>query len=498
MKKVASALFLSIGLALSAESAENGIIIDGINFALAQNILIRGVQTPVIYSNNFLTPPNNKEQPTWMLDCSSSGYLSCRSPFVQDLKKATGETFQYLLLDFPSIDTDLLDPKSPPSALSECQVTNGSPEKFSPQVFNYVAPFLQYSEELGDSVNVCVSGAKITQAFSQAGYQSIPMISGVGSDLSLAEQKKSGFLETLATLIAIEINGDKNAFGVAFDIEPALKGGDLNQKFYGTLSLKLAQGKVILIYNGDWSSIKNIPSPLNNIIALGPMYDFGEEDSTQNHWFQTISPNAFGTEYPSEFNGFLNGYASGLPKMIVLSGAASDTMWTGLSVMHNSSPDPKNPISGKPSNYDPYSPEIFNKNNNTGNPDQTPESYIPPHNNSDLALKTAPNAPCLTFPDIPSLNENCYGTPYPEQKGSDENSYITQALSPTTLNAIHSHSGHLKGVILYNIKPDNFYELNCNNELQQENPTLCLGFEPETIPKSVIDDIVSFQEKISS
>ncbi len=496
MKKVVSALFLSIGLALSAESAENGIIIDGINFALAQNAWIEGVKAPVIYTNNFLTTPT-KEEPTWMLDCSSSGYLSCTSTFVQDLKKTTGETFRYLLLDFPSINTDLVDPNSPSSTLSECNVTNGSPQKFSPLVFNYVAPFQQYSEELGDIQNVCVSGAKITQAFSQAGYQAIPMISGDGADLTRTEQKQPGFLSLLATLIATQINADPNAFGVAFDIEPSLKGQDLNDNFFGTLSQKLNPQKVIMIYNGDWSSIKDIQTPLNNIIALGAMYDFGEEESdTQNHWFQSISPNAFGTEYPSVFSGFLNGYASRLPKMVVLSAAASDTMWTTLSVMHNNEPDAIGQNPDIPSNYDPYSPEAFNKNTHTGNPDQTPESYIPPHNDPNLALKTAPNTPCLIFPNVPNSNENCYGTPYPEQNGSDENSYLKNALSSTTLNSLKS--GQLKGLILYNIKPDNFYELNCNNELQHESPTLCLGFEPETIPKSVIDDVVSFQQKISS
>jgi hypothetical protein len=483
----------SLALALSNTSnSNNGIILDGLNFALAQNISIgptdNQISIPAVYTNIF-TSPYSTVPANWMINCSQDQYASCTSTFTKDLRNSTGNNITYLLLDFPSIDTDSSITQA--SSLSTCPVSNGFPGKFFPQEFNYVAPFIIYSQVLGSNINVCIDGRKITQAFAANGHKVIPMISGNGGELVNSDAKDSGYLKTLAQLIAIEINNDPNASGVAFDLEPSIKGLSQNQDFYGTLSAALsASHKIIMIYDGEWQSITQL-SNTNNIIAMGAMYDFGLEDTpSENHWFQAISPASYGVQFSNELTAFLNGYASKLNKIIIVPSAASDTIWTGLDVLHNTDPDPLNPTTGAPVNYDPYLVKPFDSNTQRGDPDNQPSAYV--NANPVLDLSEGVPASCPTWPDVQANTANCYSTPYPSQGANDQNSYIKQTLSSKTLSALQD--GSLQGVIFYNIKPDNFYELNCDNVSHQN--TLCLSFQPESTPPSVIQDLNTFESSL--
>ena len=504
-RAVISTLFVSVLSAMAMTShaasssyAGNGIIIDGINFALGGTAPVgpdgNQTTTPVMYTNIFKTP-NVPATASWMIDCATNNYASCTSAFTQDLKNATGNNITYLLLDFPSIDMDYTDPtgkSSPFSTINTCPISDGVPKKFTPEAFNYVAPFKGYSDYLGIYVNVCEDGQKSTQAFAQNGHKVIPMISGDGSALLLPADKSTthdadvtAYLQAMAGLIATEINNDTNASGVAFDLEPSLKGVSQNQAFFGTLATALSpQNKIIMIYNGDWESLSQVPN-IDNIIAMGPLYDFGAEDSdAQNHWFQDISPASYGFQFTSQFKAFLNGYAKTLNKMIVVPSAASDTMWTGLDIIHNEDKEPLNSL-GVPTNYDPYS-------QGPGDIDKEPSVYTPKNPIMDLA--SAAPIKCPNWSDTQLNPANCYGSPYPSQQGSDQNSYIKQTLSSETTSAIQN--GTLQGVIFYNIKPDNFYELNCDNTTNYD--LLCLSFQPESTPSTVIQDLNTFESNLKS
>ncbi len=478
-------------LAFAANDSQNGIIIDGINFALAGTLTFdSGESIPVTYTDPF--NQNQTQQSTWMLNCSSSMYQSCTSPFTQELQKNLGDNITYLLLDFPSIDTDIDPTQITPSTLNTCPITDGVPSKFSPQAFNYVAPFITNSPDLGP-INACIDGKKITQAFAAAGHKVIPMISGSGSDLSALNLKDPTYLSTLAGLIATEINGDASVSGVAFDIEPNIKGQSDNQAFFGTLAAALKSSqKVILIYNGDWSSLKQL-SETSNIIAMGAMYDFGLEDSpTENHWFQDISPTSYGIQFSKELTAFINGDASTFHKMIVVPSAASDTLWTGLNILNNNEPDKTGGDGKTPASYDPYLVQRFNSSTSYGDPDAQPSEYQ--NSNPSLLLKAADAIACPTTEN----NENCYSNPYDDAKINgqiDQNAYIKLALSsPETVSMMKN--GTLEGIIFYNIKPDNFYELNCANASQASS--LCMSFDPESTPASVIQDFNAFSKSLTS
>jgi hypothetical protein len=506
--------FLKIILGASAftattigNAAENGIIIDGINFALAQNLSFDGggAAIPVTYTDPF---NQNQIQPsTWMLDCSTSHYQSCTSVFTKDLKDNLGNNITYLLLDFPSIDTDQDSNIPPGSVLDQCPITDGVPAKFSPLELNYVAPFITNSPDLGP-INVCIDGKKITQAFASQGHKVIPMISGSGSDLDKLNLSSPAYLSTLATLIGTEIKQDPSASGVAFDLEPNIKGLANNQAFFGTLAQAIYP-KIIMIYNGDWLSISSIKPLPTNIIAMGAMYDFGLEDSeTQNHWFQDISPTSYGLQFSNELNAFLNGYASTLNKMIVIPAAASDTMWTGLDILNNDKPDKAgiaNPDTQNklppPSTYDPYLIKAYNPSNLFGDPDSPPSEYTNTNPNYLLQMATTTSCPASKnsgkSSESSGNNENCYNNPYADAQingNIDQDSYVKKALSAQTLSAIQT--GKLKGIIFYNIKPNNFYELNCANPVQSS--MLCMSFQPESIPASVINDFKSLTSPASS
>lgn len=271
---------------------------------------------------------------------------------------------QYVFPDFVYLNAIPQSPYTSPQTLTtQDQCPNGPSSNTTFNLINYFAvpiinPVIYYGVLGG-----CQSGQAVTAYYSSINknIKVIPHVSyrvddNAGSDFGgyiarLYDPTNSDTLKTstsniqaVADKVAELISNDPNAFGVAFDNEPAIG----NVKIHGPngpaaeliffqeiASQLLNQGKYLFVYDAN-ATMKTLweNNNLKNTVILEPLYDFGENNFNPD---TVISMQNEATKYATNF---LIGNSAGFkqPVMFVVPASATSTYWE-YSNIYNVAPE---------------------------------------------------------------------------------------------------------------------------------------------------------------
>lgn len=248
-----------------------------------------------------------------------------------DLSQYPSTNTKYVFPVFGYLTTDNHGTFTNPASSA---ITCGS----APAVFNYYAePAVSNTVVPGASSHLggCVDGKTATTYYSGFISHVVPTVEYDPTFITAITGASTATLVEIADNVASVINSDPNAYGVAFDNEPALNtvieaSGEL--VFFGELATKLAANKKYLfLFDANATGISIYENgydgqSLNNIILMQPLYDL---EDVGNYTNGPVSLSTYTTDVAHAVTSDLSDKA-GPPVLFVAPASSTATIWTYL------------------------------------------------------------------------------------------------------------------------------------------------------------------------
>lgn len=307
--------------------------------------------SPTGNSHNLLIDPVAKGNGVWDYSVATDYYYGTQTPIespslIYDLTVTLQTTaIQFVFPQFPTLDV----PKDGinPGVTGAFSITCPTAGKPSMEILNYYAlPQLSVSSGITgvDSyLGPCVNGESVTSYYKGFVSYVVPVIDITQAFNASLAASNLQTVYAIADNVATIINNDPNAYGVAFDNEPAISDDGLDpapknldytleQNFYGEVAYKLAGSKKYLFlfdapHTANYLYTNGFRGEsLNNIIIMQNLYDLDTTESATPAGPVSIeSYTALVNKIA--MNALSTGNAAQPPIRFDLPASATSTMW---------------------------------------------------------------------------------------------------------------------------------------------------------------------------